>query len=140
MAQILFELLLHEHVKEVIEKYRGLWQSEESFKITKSTLTTRPIRHELEDRINAHFLICFISLLIGRIIELRLGRKYTVDKITKTMAKISCSRLDQNYWLFDHRCEVSDALDLEFGTNFSEKIMPLKKIKKNFALSKNRPN
>ena len=121
---------------EVIEKYRGLWQIEESFKITKSTLTTRPIRHTVQERINAHFLICFISLLIGRIIELRLNKKYTVDKIINTMANISCSRIDQNYWLFDHRCDVSDALDKEFGTNFSDKIMTLKKIKKNFALSK----
>jgi len=123
---------------DIIEKYRGLWQIEESFKITKSTLTTRPIRHTLEDRINAHFLICFISLLIGRLIELRLDKKYSLDKITDTLAKISCSRIDQNYWLFDHRCEVSDALDDTFGTNFCDKIMTLKNIKKNFALSKNK--
>lgn len=122
--------------REIIEKYRGLWQIEESFKISKSTLTTRPIRHSLDKRINAHFLICFISLLIGRIIELRLDKKYTVDKITATMAKISCSRIDQNYWLFNHRCQVSDAFDKVFGTNFSNKIMTLKKIKKNFAQSK----
>jgi len=64
-------------------------------------------------------LICFISLLIGRIIELRLDKKYTIDKITHTMAKTSCSRIDQNYWRFDHRCDVSDALGKEFGINFS---------------------
>ena len=124
--------------EEIIEKYKGLWKIEESFKITKSTLRTRPIYHELEDRINAHFLICFISLLIGRIIELRLDSRFTVSKITDTLKKISCSRIDQNYWLFDHRCEISDALDATFGTNFSDKMMTLKKIKKNFALSKKR--
>jgi transposase len=131
---------LHMPDTKIIEKYRGLWKIEESFKISKSTLTTRPIRHTLHDRINAHFLICFISLLIGRIIELRLGGKYTVDRITDVMAKVSCSRIDQNYWLFDHRCVVSDALDKEFSTNFSDKIMTLKNIKKNFAQSKIRPN
>ena len=122
---------------DVIAKYKGLWKIEESFKITKSTLRTRPIYHKLNDRINAHFLICFISLLIGRIIELRLDSQFTIAKITDTLNKISCSRIDQNYWLFDHRCDVSDALDQAFGTNFSDKIMTLKKIKKNFALSKN---
>jgi len=125
---------------QIIEKYRGLWKIEESFKISKSTLTTRPIRHTLHDRINAHFLICFISLLIGRIIELRLGGKYTVDSITDVMAKVSCSRIDQNYWLFDHRCEVSDAMEKEFNASFGDKIMTLKKIKKNFAQSKIKPN
>ena len=121
---------------EIIEKYRGLWKIEESFKISKSTIRTRPIGHRLEERINAHFLICFITLLIGRIIELRLDHKYTVTKIADTLKKISCTHLKQNFWVFDHRCEVTDAMDAEFGTNFSDKIMTLKKIKKNFALSK----
>ena len=105
-------------------------------KITKSTISTRPIRHTLDTRINAHFLICFISLLVGRIIELRLDKKYTVDKITETMAKISCSRIDQNYWLVDHRCEISDALNAEFSSDFGDKIMTLKKIKKNLLFLK----
>jgi transposase len=73
---------------DVMDRYKGLWKIEESFKISKSTLKTRPIWHELEHRINAHFLICFISLLIGRIIELRLGGKYTVAQITHTLKKI----------------------------------------------------
>lgn len=125
---------------DVIEKYRGLWKIEESFKITKRTISTRPIRHTLDTRINAHFLICFISLLIGRIIELRLDKKYTIDKITKTLEKSCCSRIDQNYWLFDHRCDVTVALEKEFGVDFGSKIMSLKKIKNNFALSKKQQN
>ena len=120
----------------IIEQYRGLWKIEESFKITKSTLRTRPIYHRLVDRINAHFLVCFISLLIGRIIEMHLDGKYTIGKIAKTLQNISCSRLDQNYWLFDHRCEVTDALNNEFGTDFGFKVMTTKKIKENFAISK----
>jgi len=49
---------------DVIETYRGLWRIEESFRITKSELEARPVYVSREDRINAHFLTCFVSLLL----------------------------------------------------------------------------
>jgi hypothetical protein len=56
---------------EIIDIYRGLWKIEESFKITKSDFEARPVYLSREDRIQAHFLICFISLTIARILQHR---------------------------------------------------------------------
>ena len=53
----------------VIETYRGLWEIEETFRITKGVLETRPVHVSLQDHINAHFLACFIALTIMRIIH-----------------------------------------------------------------------
>jgi len=60
---------------EIIELYRGLWRIEESFRITKSDLEARPVYLSLQERIKAHFLICFIALVIARLMQKRLARR-----------------------------------------------------------------
>jgi len=120
----------------IIDMYHELWHIEDSFKVTKSVLETNPVFLQTPEHINAHFLICFISLLIGRIVEMRLGRKYTVEKIIKTLRKVACSHLEQNVWLFDYADEVTDECNTVFGTDFGLKFMILKNIKNNFAETK----
>ena len=56
---------------DIIEMYRGLWRIEESFRITKSCLRARPVFVHTESSIEAHFLTCFIGLLLLRILELK---------------------------------------------------------------------
>lgn len=51
----------------IIEMYRGLWRIEESFRVTKSDLEARPVFVSTHDHIQAHFLTCFVSLVIARI-------------------------------------------------------------------------
>ena len=121
----------------IIEAYKGLWRIEESFKITKSVLDTRPIFLRTEPHINAHFLICFIALLIARIVEMRLLGKYTIENITKTLQKVACSHIEQNIWLFDFVSEVTDDINMAFSTNFGSKTMTLSDIKSKFADMKN---
>lgn len=124
-----------EHIKDM---YSGLWRIEDSFKVTKSTLGTRPIYLKTPAHINAHFLSCFISLLIARIVEMRLNGKYTIDNITNTLRKVACSNIDQNHWLFDYADEITDELNDVFATDFGKKIMTLKEIKKNLGDTKKR--
>jgi transposase len=113
----------------IVEMYRGLWHIEESFKVTKSVLESRPVYLSTYEHINAHFLICFISLLIGRIVEMRLDGKYSIAKITDTLRKVACSHLDQNVWLFDYADEVTDEMNAVFGTDIGMKMMTLQKTK-----------
>jgi hypothetical protein len=122
--------------EQVIDAYRGLWRIEESFKVTKSTLEARPVFLRTQEHINAHFLVCFIALLIARITELRLGGKYTIAKIVETLRKVECSNIDQNLWLFDHADDVTDDMNAAFGTDFGLKTMTLKNIRKNLGLAK----
>lgn len=127
---------LDETAESIINIYRGLWRIEESFKITKSVLGTRPIYLQTEEHINAHMLICFIALLIGRILEKRMGGKYTFKKITETLQKIECSNVSQNIWLFDHADDITDEMNRIFGTPFGHRLMTLEQIKKFFTYSK----
>jgi transposase len=116
--------------KEIRDVYRGLWKIEESFRIMKSEFNTRPIYHRLEDRINAHFLVCFVSLLIMRILELKLNHDYSAGMIRESIKKYGCSHLDQNHYLFDYRDDIIKSIEKEFGFDLGKKIMSLSEIKK----------
>ena len=122
--------------EKIIDRYRELWHIEDTFKITKNVLDTRPVFLSNFKRINAHFLICFISLLIARIVEKKLNCKYTVEKISETLRNVSCSHLEQNVWLFDFADDVTDDINAVFGTDFGRKAMILQEIKSNLAQSK----
>ena len=65
---------------EIIEKYRGLWRIEDTFKVTKTDLEGRPVYVQTQEHIEAHFAICFIALLIIRLLQQRLGYKDTDNK------------------------------------------------------------
>jgi len=120
----------------IIDTYRGLWEIEETFKVTKSTLEARPVHLSREDRINAHFLICFISLVIIRLIQKITERRYSPDKIIECLNQISCSNEQDNLYLFDYRSDISDAIGDALGIDFTRKRLRLGEIKKILAQSK----
>lgn len=121
---------LHQTDDKIIEIYRGLWKIEESFKITKSDLEARPVYLSREDRIQAHFLICFIALTISRIIQHKLGNKFPASRILESLSKVCCSHVKENIYLFDYRDEVTDAFVDTMEIDFSNKYMKLGEIKK----------
>jgi transposase len=124
----------------IIDIYRGLWRIEESFRVTKSDLEARPVFVSREDHIQAHFLTCFIALLIARIIELKLKHKYSIGRILESLSKSECTFMKQNYYLFDYFDEVLDDLGLVFEIDFSQRVRSLGDIKKILASTKKGQN
>ncbi len=116
--------------QEIRDIYKGLWEIEESFKVIKSELKTRPVFVSTEDHIEAHFLICFVTLLVMRVLEQLIGKCHSVRQIRNSLASYSCSYLDQNYYLFDYRDDVILTMENVFGLDLSKKIMPLSEIKR----------
>jgi transposase len=80
-AIITSEIDMPDH--EVVKAYHELWEIERSFRITKSDLESRPVYVSLEQRIEAHFLTCFIALLILRLLSKRLDGKYAPECFSK---------------------------------------------------------
>jgi hypothetical protein len=115
---------------EIRNVYKGLWEIEESFKIIKSEFKARPVYLKLKEHINAHFLICFVSLLILRVLEYKLGKKHPVNQIRESLIRYSCSHLDENYYLFDYRDEILQSLEATFDIDLGNKIMNTSNIKK----------
>lgn len=121
---------------EIIDMYRGLWQIEESFKVTKSELEARPAYVWTKEHIEAHFLTCFVALTIARILENKLEKKYSIGKILDSLSKSTCSLVQQNYYLFDYYDEVLKDVGAIMDIDFGKRIRTLGEIKKVLAKTK----
>jgi len=121
---------------DIIDTYRGLWEIEETFKVTKGAIEARPVYVSREDRIGAHFLICFIALVIIRLIQKKTDRKYSPEKIIECLNRLSCSNEQDNLYLFDYRSKTSDAIGDGLGIDFTKKRLRLGEIKNILAGSK----
>lgn len=75
----------------ILEVYSNLWKIEESFRITKSDLEVRPIYVNTESHINGHFLICYVALVIVRLLQLKLKNKLSVERIVKALNTCKCT-------------------------------------------------
>jgi transposase len=115
--------------KEIRDIYRGLWKIEESFKIIKSEFKTRPIHVRLDEHIEAHFLICFVTLVIMRLLEHMINHQFSVKKIRESLINYGCSYLEQNYYLFDYRDDFLRTAEKIFDLDLGKKTMILSEIK-----------
>lgn len=120
----------------IIEIYRGLSDIEDNFKVSKSDLDIRPVHVSREDRINAHVLTCFISLVILRLIQKKTEYMFTPEQIITCLNNISCSLEHTNLYMFDYRSNISDCIGKAFGIDFTNKRLRLSEIKNILASSK----
>lgn len=115
--------------KEIRDIYKGLWRIEESFKITKSELETRPVFVWTSESIEAHFLTCFLSLLIIRLLEKKLKRKYSNEYVIESLRKYTSTKIEHDIYLQDFRNNVIKDLEQIFNIDLSKKYLTLSKIK-----------
>ena len=101
--------------KEIRDIYKGLWKIEETFKITKSELETRPVFVWTDESIEAHFLSCFVSLLIIRLLEQKLDRKYSNECVINSLVKYTSTNLEHNIYLQSFRNDVIKDLEKIFN-------------------------
>ena len=120
----------------IIEIYRGLSEIEDNFKVSKSDLDLRPVFVSKKDHINAHVLICFIALVIIRLIQKETKYMFTPEQIITCLNNISCSHENDNVYLFDYRSYISDEIGKVFDIDFTKKRLLLKDIKKVLATAK----
>ena len=74
----------------ILEVYSGLWRIEESFRITKSQFEARPIFVRTQKHIEGHFLICFISLLLIRMLQLKMNYSLSAERIIEALNTSMC--------------------------------------------------
>ena len=116
--------------KEIRDIYKGLWKIEESFKITKSNLETRPIYVWTKEHIEAHFLTCFISLVIIRLLEYKTNRKYSTRKMIDSLKKFNSTNIEHDIYLQNFSNGIIKDFENIFDINLSRKYLTLSEIKK----------
>lgn len=132
---------------EIIEIYHGLWKIEETFKISKSDFRTRPVYVSLEAHIEAHFLTCFVALLLIRILELRMNKAELPDKDAETknfsafglidsLRKYSCSHVGENVYSFHYTDDVIRCVEQVFSLDLNKRFRKRAEIKNLLANTK----
>ncbi len=104
-------------VSEIIKINKQHWEIEENFRIMKTEFEARPVYVRREDRIKAHFMTCYISLLLYRLLEKKLGNIYTTEQILETLRSMQVTLLSKasGYIPSYTRTELTDALHKTFG-------------------------
>ena len=117
----------------IIDSYKELFRIEEMFKVSKSDIETRPLYVWTPKHIEAHFLTCYIALTILSLIRYDTHFKYTASQIIEELKSMSGTREESNWWLFDHRTDISDELCASVGIDLTRRRMKTGEIKNIFA-------
>lgn len=120
-----------EDIEGILKVNKQRWQIEECFRIMKCEMKARPVYLSREDRIRAHFLICFIALLVYRVIERQLGGAYTCEEILSTLRDFNFLELKGSGWVPTFtRTDLTDELCQAFDVDASTEIVPISKMRK----------
>ncbi len=87
--------LLDDKVGDILKVSESRWQIEECFRIMKTDFSARPVYLQDENRIKAHFLICFLALTIYRFLEKKLNSKYTCEELLGALKAMNFAEIQE---------------------------------------------
>lgn len=120
-------------ISQILKIVKGRWEIEESFRIMKSDFLARPVNLSREDRIKAHFMTCFISLFIYRLLEKKLNYKFTSSQILKTLRDMNVLEIKGDGYIPEYiRTDITDELHELFNFRTDYEINTYKDFKKIF--------
>jgi transposase len=113
-------------INEIIKINKQRWEIEENFRLMKTEFEARPVYVRREDRIRAHFMTCYMSLLLYRLLEKKLGSSYTSEQILETLRSMKMTLLStaSGYIPSYTRSEITDALHKAFGFRTDYEFIP----------------
>lgn len=122
---------LEEDASAIINVNQKRWEIEECFRIMKSEFKARPVYLQRDDRIEAHFTTCFISLMIYRLLEKKLEEKFTCNDIISTLKGMNFYEIKGEGYIPTYtRTDLTDALHDAFGFRTDLQIVNNKTMKK----------
>lgn len=128
---------LEDDASEIIKVNRRRWEIEECFRIMKSEFKARPVYLSNDDRIEAHFITCFISLILYRLLEKRLNEKFTCQEIITGLRDMNFLEIKGDGYIPTYtRTDFTDALHDAFGFRTDYQIVTSGAMKKIFKETK----
>lgn len=128
---------LDDDVSEIIKINHRRWEIEECFRIMKSEFKARPVYLSKDESIEAHFITCFISLVIYRLLEKRLHEEFTCHEIISELREMNFKEVKgEGYEPIYTRTDFTDALHEAFGFHTDYQIITTKIMKKIFKYTK----
>lgn len=131
--------LLDDDVSDILKVSEGRWQIEECFRIMKTDFCARPVYLQDENRIKAHFLICFLALTIYRFLEKKLDSKYTCGELLNALKAINFAEVQEQGFIPLYKREaITDALHEACGFRTDYQFITKRKMKNIQKKSKGR--
>lgn len=128
---------LEDDVNSIIKTNHNRWEIEESFRIMKSEFKSRPVYLSRDDRIKAHFVTCFLALLVFRYLEKKLNNEYTAYEIIDTLKTMNLKLENDGYYSPIYtRTNLTDKLHEEYSFRTDYEILSEKNLKKFFSSTK----
>ena len=126
--------LLNDSAKEIFEINDQRYKIEDCFRVLKTNFDARPVYHRLDNRIVAHFMICYTSLLVYRLLEKKLKEKgyhFTINEILTTLKNMNISNVKDRFYQADYAGgNVLNALCNTFKLQLDKKYYLPKNLKK----------
>lgn len=124
--------LANSPVEDIIRINKKRWEIEECFRIMKTDFKARPVYLQKEERINAHFLTCYLALFLFRILEKKLGEHYTCEEIISTLRNMMMNRPGEKLGYIPGytRTDLTDLLHETFGFRTDYEIITDVNMKK----------
>lgn len=125
---------LEDDANSIIKTNHNRWEIEESFRIMKSEFKSRPVYLSRDDRIKAHFVTCFLALLVFRYLEKKLNNEYTAYEIIETLKEMNLKLENNGYYSPIYtRTNLTDKLHDEYQFRTDYEILSEKNLKKIFS-------
>ncbi len=122
--------LLDDEAGDILKVSEGRWQIEECFRIMKTDFSARPVYLQDENRIRAHFLICFLALTIYRFLEKKLESRYTCEELLDTLKTMNFAEVQEQGFIPLYKREpVTDALHEVCGFRTDYQFITKSKMK-----------
>lgn len=121
---------LEDNAASIVKVNKRRWEIEECFRLMKSEFEARPVYLQRQERIVAHFITCFIALIVYRYLEKKLDDKYTANEILDCLKEMNFTKyVGKGYQPTYTRTTLTDDLHNTFGFNTSKEIIPIKKMR-----------
>lgn len=128
---------LEDNPFDIVKINQRRWGIEECFRIMKSDFEARPVYPRDQDRIKAHFITCFIALIVYRYLEKVLDEKYTCRQILDCLKDMNFLKFEgRGYVPTYEKNELTDDLHSHFNFDTAKEIIPINKMRKICAKTK----
>ncbi|ACV21523.1 hypothetical protein [Slackia heliotrinireducens] len=116
--------------------YRELWRVHEPFQVIDADFISPPAPVNPQDHLRAHFLICYTAFFALRMLRLDMGWKYNAAQVADALLQLEGAHLTENWYLFNYRTDVTDAVEETLGIDVGRRIMSRNDIRHAIAQAK----
>jgi len=128
---------LEDNAETIVTINKRRWEIEECFRIMKSEFEARPVFLHRKERIQAHFITCFIALIVYRYLEKKLDDKFTCDQIITGLKEMNFLKFEGKGYVPTYtRTALTNTLHQNFGFNTAKEVVPTMKMRNICAQTK----